>query len=106
MAKYDPLGDWLRAASDRAELFLSFSDVEQLIGEPLPASAHRHPAWWANEQGGRHVQARAWLDAGWSVDAVDQQARRVRFRRSPLTTASAVAATGLPRPRAAPEVVS
>lgn len=81
MAKYDPLRDWLRARTDRDEITLGFPDIEQLIGAALPASAHRHPAWWANEKDGPHVQARAWLDTGWRVDAVDQRARRVRFRR-------------------------
>jgi hypothetical protein len=57
MAKYDPLRDWLRARADR------------------------YQAWWANEVGGNHVQAHAWLDAGWCVDLVDQRARWVRFRR-------------------------
>ena len=60
---------------------MRFADIEQLIDGPLPASAHRHNAWWANEVGGNHVHAHAWQDAGWSVDAVDQTARWVRFRR-------------------------
>ena len=81
MAKNDPLSDWLRAQRDRTEVTLGFADIEELIGGGLPVSAHQHPAWWSNEQEGRHVQARAWLEAGWRVDAVDQRARRVRFRR-------------------------
>lgn len=27
----------------------------------------------------RHVQARAWLDAGWRVDSVNLMAERLRF---------------------------
>ena len=81
MAKYDPLRDWLRAQSSRSEITMRFADIEQLIGGSLPASAHRHRAWWANEASGNIVQAHAWQDAGWRVDAVDQTARWVRFRR-------------------------
>ena len=79
MAKYDPLAAWLRRQLDRREVTLGFDDVERLIESGLPASAHRHQAWWSNSES--HVQATAWMAAGWHVDAVDQRARRVRFRR-------------------------
>ena len=81
MAKYDPLSDWLRAHAHRSEATLSFADIEQLIGDGLPASAHRHRAWWANHAG-THVHAEAWLSTGWLVDGVDQRLGRVRFRRT------------------------
>jgi hypothetical protein len=78
MAKYDPLFERLCQAPDEP-LELSFDDVDRLVGG-LPASASTHPAWWANEsEGGRHVQARAWLNAGRDVEHVDRTARRVRF---------------------------
>ncbi|MGZ4665263.1 MAG: DUF7662 domain-containing protein [Frankiaceae bacterium] len=80
MAKYDPLGRWLSAQRDRSEITLSFADIERLIGDGLPASAHRHQAWWANDAS--HVQASVWLAAGWAVDTADPTARRVRFLRS------------------------
>lgn len=78
MAKYDPLFEYLCQAGD-GPLELTFDEIEHLVG-PLPTSATKYPAWWANEaEGGRHVQARAWLSAGREVEAVDLQARRVRF---------------------------
>ncbi len=58
---------------------MSFDEIDILVGG-LPASAERWPAWWANETAGsRHVQARAWLDAGREVEHADRAARRVRF---------------------------
>ena len=80
MSKYDPLSDWLTAQHRRSEVTLSFPDVEQLIGGSLPQSARHHQAWWANSPS--HVQALAWLQAGWVVDVCDQSRGRVRFRRS------------------------
>jgi hypothetical protein len=51
---------------------MTFDDIERLVC-PLPMSASTHPAWWANEaEGGRHVQARAWLNSGRKVPSVDR----------------------------------
>jgi hypothetical protein len=78
--KYDPLRRWLQSQASRTEVTMGFADVERLIGGGLPASAHRHRAWWGNNEAS--VQATAWMSAGWLVDTVDQSGRRVRFRRS------------------------
>ena len=78
MAKYDPLLEFL-CRRPTVTLDLNFEDLEVLVG-PLPASARRYPAWWANEaEGGRHVQARAWLNAGREVERVDVNRGSVRF---------------------------
>jgi hypothetical protein len=78
MGKYDPLFEFLcRRPSEALEL--TFQEVETVVGA-LPASARRYSAWWANEaEGGRHVQARAWLNAGREVELVDVSRGRVRF---------------------------
>ncbi len=78
MSKYGPLRDWLAAQSGRLEVTVSFEQIEALVSGPLPRSAHDHRAWWANDE--THVHAVAWLAVGWAVDAVDQRAKRVRFR--------------------------
>ena len=78
MSKYDPLLEYLcRAGIGPVEM--TFAEIADLVG-PLPASAVTHQAWWANEsESGRHVQARAWLNAGREVERVDQATGRVRF---------------------------
>lgn len=81
MKKYAPLYDHLRAA-DTPTCTLSFQQVEQLLEERLPASARQHRAWWANEAEGSHVQAAAWMDAGWRVAEVDLETGSVRFQRA------------------------
>lgn len=78
MGKYDVLRDLLRGRSGPSTE-LSFEDIDAVVGG-LPRSAHNHRAWWGNEADGRHVQARAWLDAGWRVEEVDLAGGRVRFR--------------------------
>jgi hypothetical protein len=51
MSKYAPLGRHLAAQPSR-EILLAFSEIERLLGDSLPASAHNHRAWWANERSG------------------------------------------------------
>jgi hypothetical protein len=58
----------------------TFAQIEAILGEALPRTALSNRAWWANNPQG-HVQARAWLGAGWQVDSVDFRARSVTFRR-------------------------
>jgi hypothetical protein len=74
MNRYDPLRDYL-AGLDQATVTMSFGRVEELVG-PLPASARKHRAWWANDS---KVEAQAWRGAGFHVDSVDQRNERVIF---------------------------
>jgi hypothetical protein len=80
MAKYDPLHGHLRRQKTQT-YEMTFPDVERIIASMLPKSAQRSE-WWANETAplSRHVQCRAWLDAGYNAFLV-KGAERVRFER-------------------------
>ena len=80
MSKYDPLTAYLKSIRGH-EVEMTFQQIEGVLGQPLPASARRHRPWWANEAGGTHTHARAWLDAGWRTRAVDLQAETLVFHR-------------------------
>ena len=80
MAKYDPLNRHLRTQR-LAEVPMTFSQIEQLIGTKLPPSAYRHRPWWANESS-NHVHAKAWLDAGYQTEQVDMQSKKLVFKRT------------------------
>jgi hypothetical protein len=80
MAKYDPLHDYLASRTEPL-LKLSFAEIERILGAPLPASAWEHQAWWANETAGSHVEARAWLDAGYRTQGLDLNAETIEFVR-------------------------
>ena len=83
MAKYDPLDDYLAAKySDTEDLTLTFQQIEKILAADLPASAHNYREWWANERVGSHIQAKAWMEAGWKVEEVNQQDLWVHFRHS------------------------
>jgi CBS domain-containing protein len=80
--KYSSLLDWLenqRTTGNR--IVVSFNDVENVLGEPLPASALEHRSWWANDATS-HSQSRAWMQAGWKVHDVDFRSKAVVFRQS------------------------
>jgi hypothetical protein len=81
VSKYEALREHLdRQHGD--QITMSFDQVAAIVPGGLPASAYNHQAWWANEAYGSHVEARAWLDAGFRTTSVSLTARRVTFVRS------------------------
>lgn len=83
MAKYEPLKVHLEKDGG-AKVTLSFEQIEQILGAKLAPYARKGDArWWMNEdKDGRHVQARAWRDAGYKVWHVDFDAEIVAFVKS------------------------
>lgn len=80
MGKYDPLGHYLESrAADSVDA--NFAQLEDILGFPLPPSAYRHQAWWANETHGSHSHSRSWQDAGFQTSDVNLSRRTVRFER-------------------------
>ncbi len=60
-------------------LSLTLSEIEGLVGQPLPGNA-RFPSWWRNDSHKMH--SRAWLTAGWEVEGMDQEGASIIFVRS------------------------
>ncbi|NSW53481.1 MAG: hypothetical protein HPY85_13330 [Anaerolineae bacterium] len=80
MNKYSPLEKYLYYLKRYDTVInLPFAEIEEIIGKPLPPSAHKHPAWWANDSTGSHTHARAWMRAGWKVDHIDLANEYVEF---------------------------
>ena len=77
---YAPLGEHLATIGSPVHA-MSFAEIEQVLGRPLPASARRHSAWWANDRSGGHSHALAWLANGWVTEGVDLDGASVRFAR-------------------------
>ena len=84
MRKYDPLRRFLEnAAPGASEITLSFSQIEQILGDELPDTAKYQRTWWANEiRSGTQPQSSSWLNAGWEADEVEREQKWVRFRRA------------------------
>jgi hypothetical protein len=81
MRKYAALHSHLNRRNGRPEM-LSFEDIEQIIGKPLPQSAVKHRSFWANDNQDHHSHARAWMKAGYRVAYLDREQKVVRFERT------------------------
>jgi hypothetical protein len=93
-SKYEPLRVWLdRQTQDRVRL--SFREIETILGFPLPGSARVLAQWWANVAGS-HVQASAWMGAGWRACQVDVPGEQVSFERARRTQDAAAEAAPQP----------
>jgi hypothetical protein len=79
VGKFRALWAWLRDQPG-AELPVTFDEIEEVIGTPLPRSCRRHPAHWSSYEGS--AVARAIQDAGWTATKVNLgQQRLVLVRR-------------------------
>lgn len=79
MGKYEPLSNFLRKQTAH-KVTVSFEQIERIIGDKLPASAHEHRAWWSNNPN-NSVMTKAWIEAGFRSEQVDMNGRKLVFRR-------------------------
>jgi hypothetical protein len=81
VSKYDPLYEYMCGQSLQ-RFVLSFKEIEDIIGDQLPASAAR-PQWWENatDLNSSHVQCRAWRAADYNAFLV-HGSNKVRFEKS------------------------
>ncbi len=74
--KYSKLGDHLDRQT-ASPITMTFSQIEDVLGFPLPQSAYDHRPWWANGAS----QANTWISRGWRTERVDMRKQQVAFRR-------------------------
>jgi hypothetical protein len=78
MGKYDPLKHFLEAQPDE-RVPMTFSEIERLVGAPLPKSK-RYAAWWSNNPS-NNTMTEVWLEAGFATEQVDPAGETLVFRR-------------------------
>ena len=82
-SQYFPLELFFKCIPASAKtVTLSFAQIDLILRIALPNSAFHRREWWGNDDS--HVQARAWLNAGFEVDrnGIILSEGWVRFRRS------------------------
>lgn len=81
MSAYDPLRRYLMGSKSDL-VVMDFREIEEVNGRPLPGSAHKYPAWWANEEPGKttHSHSRAWMLAGYAATP-ELPRHQVTFKR-------------------------
>lgn len=78
-SKYYPLYRFL-SEQPLDEFSLALSEIESLLGRPLPPTARTRRAWWSNRSRGA-VQAQAWMEAGYHVATIDLENEQITFRK-------------------------
>lgn len=78
-SKYAPLESHLRD-SGKTYVPMTFDEIAQVIGVPLPDAAFRHRALWSNNPG-NWVMTKAWLGAGYETERVNMEKRELVFRK-------------------------
>jgi len=80
VSKYAGLGRYLEFRGAFTNMVkLGFARVDGIIGDNLPIEAFRNEKWWKNKP--THVNARAWLQAGWEVHEVNLKEGYVIFKK-------------------------
>jgi len=83
-SKYDSLRGYLEGQTTQ-EVTLTFENATKILGFPLPPSAYKYQAFWANQADtANRPWARAWQQAGFEVDSVHLSTDDgwVRFKRN------------------------
>lgn len=84
MSKYDPLYYWLgaKSLSKGTRIPSTFEQIEEILGAKLPGTARIKPQWWGNEKyDPRHIQCKAWLNAGFEVRELNIPKETVKFEK-------------------------
>ncbi len=68
MRKYAPLMIYLDE-SGKEEITLSYEEIEKIIGDKLPNTAHRKSEWWSNNDK-THSQSSSWSDVGYKTTGI------------------------------------
>ena len=77
MRDYDALCNYLSQRKGQ-RIEMSFSEIEEIIGDTLPLSAYKYNAWWNNSRTKAHPHCRAWMNAGFkTVDVNSNIEKRI-----------------------------
>lgn len=79
--KYLPLEAWFGKQATTSEIQLSFAQVEEILGSPLPNSATKLQTWWTNKEPKIQSHRTAWTNNGWKVAEFNLEGKWVKFVR-------------------------
>jgi hypothetical protein len=80
--RYAPLEKYLRDLPEsQREITLGFGQIERILNAKLPSSAYEDRRWWDHETEGNHLTKRAWANAGWKIESLEVNKKRVKFLR-------------------------
>lgn len=103
--KYDPLRAYLATMPGEAVCY-TFAEIEAIIGAPLPPTALRHTAWWANSPRFDHPQSQAWMAGVWTAGVDIDNTCVTFYRRETQPTTTRRYHLHTPRPTRYPDKLS
>lgn len=99
MSKYDPLTKHL-TRQNAAEVSMTFTELEKVLGFTLPPSARKHRAWWSNNPD-NNVMTKAWIEAGYNTADVEIEREKLAFQKLNAVTENLTAVSGFSEAEAA-----
>jgi DNA-binding transcriptional regulator YiaG len=78
LGKYQALFEYLSTCG-KDNVTLSLKEIENLLHDSLPESAHQRRDWWSNRR--QAFQATAWVKAGYKATDIDLQNGQITFTR-------------------------
>ncbi len=66
-----------------SKITLTFSKIEEIIGDILPPSAYNSKHWWSNTRG--KTPSESWMTVGWKVESIDLVNKKVTFKKENKT---------------------
>lgn len=81
---YQRLGDIIKQKGGPEHVEISFLEIEEILERPLPPSARKYKAWWANNRSAKATSrhSRAWMEHGYLVTDVNFRKGTVVFTRA------------------------
>ncbi len=76
--KYQKLTEYLQKTGKK-EIRLSLSEIQNILGFPLDASAYQYREFWANCTAS--TKAYSWMDAGYEITEVDLKNGMLLFKQ-------------------------
>ncbi len=79
--KYKPLNDYLIMKGEE-NVILTFNEIEDILGFPLPPSARKHRTFWENDRKS-HSHSSVWMNAGYKTVNANANTieERVHFKK-------------------------
>lgn len=71
--------------SGKDDIFMTFKELENVIGFPLPRSAWTHKAYFANTE--THSISKAWMEAGYVVSELNIYEGKLAFKKRDISKA-------------------
>ena len=76
MIEYQKFGSYLEKLNGKP-VYITFEEIEKILGEKLPDSAYQYDAWWSNSDS--HPLMKIVLSKNWKSKNLDLNLKQIEF---------------------------